>query len=88
MIEQGEIYWVNLDLPTGSAPGYRHPCVVIQNNVANASRIHTGADTLRFEIKQPHQRQGSPAGASGEYCHSAVDGQGDAGNAENHPSRC
>ena len=41
VIEQGEIYWVNLGQPTGSEPGYRHPHIVIQNNIFNASRIHT-----------------------------------------------
>ena len=41
VIEQGEIYWVDLGQPTGSEPGYRHPHVVIQNNLFNASRINT-----------------------------------------------
>lgn len=41
MIQQGDIYWVDLGPPTGSAPGYRHPHVVIQNNVFNRSRINT-----------------------------------------------
>jgi mRNA interferase MazF len=41
VIEQGEVYWVDLGRPTGSEPGYRHPHVVIQNNLFNASRINT-----------------------------------------------
>jgi mRNA interferase MazF len=41
VINQGDVYWVELEEPTGSAPGYRHPHVVIQNNVFNQSRIHT-----------------------------------------------
>jgi len=41
MIEQGEIYWVDLDEPSGSGPGYRHPHIVIQNNLFNSSRINT-----------------------------------------------
>lgn len=41
MINQGDIFWVELDEPTGSSPGYRHPHVVIQNNVFNRSRINT-----------------------------------------------
>ncbi len=41
VIEQGEIYWVNLGNPTGSAPGYRHPHIVIQNNLFNSSNINT-----------------------------------------------
>ncbi len=41
VIEQGEIYWVELSAPRGSEPGYRHPHVVIQNNVFNHSKIST-----------------------------------------------
>ncbi|MEN8172205.1 MAG: type II toxin-antitoxin system PemK/MazF family toxin [Chloroflexota bacterium] len=41
VIKQGDIYWVELEEPMGSEPGYRHPHVVIQNNLFNASRINT-----------------------------------------------
>jgi mRNA interferase MazF len=41
MIHQGDVYWITLDEPSGSSPGYRHPHVVVQNNVFNESRIHT-----------------------------------------------
>lgn len=41
VIKQGEIYWVDLAEPKGSEPGYRHPHIVIQNNLFNASRINT-----------------------------------------------
>jgi mRNA interferase MazF len=41
VIRQGDIYWIDLDEPTGSEPGYRHPHVVVQNDVFNASRINT-----------------------------------------------
>ena len=41
MIRQGDIYWIDLDDPKGSGPGYRHPHVVVQNNVFNSSRIGT-----------------------------------------------
>ena len=41
VIEQGEIYWVDLGEPSGSAPGYRHPHIVIQNNLFNSSNINT-----------------------------------------------
>lgn len=41
VIQQGEVYWVELGNPLGSEPGFRRPCVVIQNDVANASRIRT-----------------------------------------------
>lgn len=41
VINQGDIYWIELDEPTESEPGYSHPHVVVQNNVFNASRINT-----------------------------------------------
>lgn len=41
MINQGDIYWIELDEPTGSEPGYRHPHVVVQNNLFNRSNIRT-----------------------------------------------
>ena len=41
VIEQGEIYWVDLGEPSSSAPGYRHPHIVIQNNLFNSSNINT-----------------------------------------------
>lgn len=40
-IRQGEIYWVELGTPSGSEPGYRRPCVIVQNNAFNQSRIAT-----------------------------------------------
>ena len=41
VIRQGDVYWVDLGEPSGSEPGYRHPCVVVQNDVFNQSRIRT-----------------------------------------------
>ncbi len=41
VIKQGDLFWLDLDEPSGSEPGYRHPHVVIQNNVFNRSRINT-----------------------------------------------
>jgi len=41
VITQGDVYWIELEEPAGSEPGYRHPHVVIQNNLFNQSRIHT-----------------------------------------------
>ena len=41
VIKQGDIYWIELEEPSGSEPGYAHPHVVIQNNVFNQSRINT-----------------------------------------------
>lgn len=41
VINQGDIFWIDLNEPSGSEPGYRHPHVVIQNNLFNRSRINT-----------------------------------------------
>jgi mRNA interferase MazF len=41
VVNQGDIFWIELDEPIGSGPGYRHPHVIIQNNVFNQSRINT-----------------------------------------------
>jgi len=41
VIKQGEIYWVDLSEPKASKPGYRHPHIVIQNNLFNTSQINT-----------------------------------------------
>lgn len=41
VINQGDIYWIELDEPQGSEPGYRHPHVVVQNNLFNRSKIKT-----------------------------------------------
>ncbi len=40
-IKQGDIFWIDFSIPRGSGPGYRHPHVVIQNNVFNKSKINT-----------------------------------------------
>ncbi|NOQ46086.1 MAG: type II toxin-antitoxin system PemK/MazF family toxin [Desulfobulbaceae bacterium] len=39
--KQGEIFWVDLGEPSGSEPGYKHPHIVIQNNIFNSSNINT-----------------------------------------------
>ncbi len=41
VINQGDVYWVDLGEPSGSDPGYKHPHVVIQNNLFNRSQIRT-----------------------------------------------
>ncbi len=41
MINQGDIFWIDFKSPDGSEPGYRHPHLVIQNNLFNRSRINT-----------------------------------------------
>ncbi len=41
IVAQGEIYWVDLGVPRGSEPGYRHPHIVIQSDLFNLSKIKT-----------------------------------------------
>jgi mRNA interferase MazF len=41
VIRQGDIFWIDLGNPSGSGPAYRHPHLVIQNDVFNVSRINT-----------------------------------------------
>ncbi|GAB4535639.1 MAG: type II toxin-antitoxin system PemK/MazF family toxin [Anaerolineae bacterium] len=41
VIKQGDVFWVDLGEPSESGLGYRHPHVVVQNNVFNHSRINT-----------------------------------------------
>jgi mRNA interferase MazF len=41
VIQPGDLFWIEFDDPVGSGPGYKHPHVVIQNNVFNSSRINT-----------------------------------------------
>jgi mRNA interferase MazF len=40
-IRQGEVYWLDFGLSSGSAPAERHPCVVVQSDVFNRTRIAT-----------------------------------------------
>lgn len=41
MIKRGEIWWASLPEPSGSAPGFRRPLVVLQSDSFNRSRIST-----------------------------------------------
>ena len=40
-IRQGDVFWVDIGEPTGSAPGYRRPYIIVQNNLLNRSRLNT-----------------------------------------------
>ena len=40
-VRQGDVYWVDFGPRSGSAPSERHPCVVVQSDVFNRSRIST-----------------------------------------------
>lgn len=40
-IRQGEVYWIDFGPRAGSTPAERHPCVVVQSDLFNPSRIAT-----------------------------------------------
>lgn len=39
--KKGEIWWADIDEPSGSEPGYRRPVVIIQSDRFNKSKIST-----------------------------------------------
>jgi mRNA interferase MazF len=41
VISQGEVWWADLGEPTGSAPAFRRPVVIVQGDSFNRSRIAT-----------------------------------------------
>lgn len=41
VVAQGEVWWADLGEPTGSAPAFRRPVVVVQGDAFNRSRIAT-----------------------------------------------
>lgn len=57
VIKQGDVFWVDLGEPTGSAPGYQHPHVIVQNNLFNQSRINT---VLVCALTSNLKRAGAP----------------------------
>lgn len=40
-LARGDIWWADLPEPQGSAPGYRRPLLIVQNNAFNRSRLRT-----------------------------------------------
>jgi mRNA interferase MazF len=40
-VRRGTVWWIDLDEPHGSSPGYRRPALVIQADAFNQSRIGT-----------------------------------------------
>jgi len=57
MVNQGDIFWIDLGQPSGSEPGYIHPFIVVQNNVFNKSRIGT---VIVCAVTSNLKRAGSP----------------------------
>jgi mRNA interferase MazF len=40
-VKRGEIWWVDLGDPKGSAPGFRRPVVIVQDDLLTESRLGT-----------------------------------------------
>ena len=40
-MQRGDVWWADLDAPSGSAPGFRRPLLIVQNDAFNRSRIRT-----------------------------------------------
>jgi mRNA interferase MazF len=57
VICQGDVFWVELARPRGSEPEYRHPYVMIQNDVFNSSRLNT---TIGVALTSNLTRAGIP----------------------------
>jgi mRNA interferase MazF len=56
-IHQGEVYWLDFGPAQNSVPAERHPCVVVQSDVFNFSRIST---TVVCLITSNLTRAGAP----------------------------
>lgn len=41
VIGQGEVWWADLPVPSGSQPGFRRPVVVVQGDPLNRSALRT-----------------------------------------------
>ena len=41
VVSQGDVWWADLGDPSGSAPGFRRPVIVVQSDAVNRSRIAT-----------------------------------------------
>ncbi len=41
MVRRGELWWADLGVPVGSAPGYRRPVLVVSSDRFNSSRLAT-----------------------------------------------
>lgn len=41
VINRGEIWWADLPEPTGSAPGFRRPVIIIQSDIFNETKLNT-----------------------------------------------
>lgn len=41
VVERGDIWWADLEEPSGSEPGFRRPILIVQSDAFNRSRLQT-----------------------------------------------
>lgn len=41
VVERGQVWWADLDEPSGSEPGFRRPVLIVQDDAFNRSRLRT-----------------------------------------------
>jgi mRNA interferase MazF len=58
VIDQGDLFWLDLPDSNKSSPAYRHPCVVVQNDLVNHRPIQT---TIVCLLTSNLRRAKSPA---------------------------
>jgi mRNA interferase MazF len=58
VIDQGDLFWLDLPDSNKSGPAFRHPCVVVQNDLLNHSPIQT---TIVCLLTSNLRRAKSPA---------------------------
>jgi mRNA interferase MazF len=66
VIAQGEVYWIDLPEPKQSEPGFRRPCIVVQNEIFNRSRIKTTVICILTSNLRLGDAPGNVALAKGE----------------------
>jgi mRNA interferase MazF len=65
-IRQGDVYWLDFGPVAGSAPAERHPCVVVQSDLFNSSRIATSVVCLITSNQSRAQAPGNVALRKGD----------------------
>jgi len=67
-VSRGEVWWADLGVPTGSAPGYRRPVLVVSADRFNRSRIRTvivAAITSNLRLARAPGNHRLPLGSAG-----------------------
>lgn len=59
MVKRGEIWWVDLGVPIGSAPGYERPCVIVSSDRFNSTKLNTIIVTSVFSNMQHARHAGN-----------------------------